>query len=73
VDLDTTTVRVRMAAPEPTTGRRAPNDTKSEAGKHFVVLPGFFRTDLRRHLDRYAEKGPDWLLCAGEKRPCRTS
>lgn len=71
VDLDTMTIRVRMAAPELTTGGRAPGDTKSEAGKHFLVLPGFLRTDLRRHLDWYAEKRPDGLLFVGEKRPCR--
>ncbi|MFF0066801.1 tyrosine-type recombinase/integrase [Streptomyces sp. NPDC005279] len=67
VDLDAMTIRVRMAAPELATGRRAPGDTKSEAGKRLVVLPAFLRTDLRRHLDWYAEKGPDGLLFVGEK------
>lgn len=66
------TIRVRMAAPELTTGRRAPGDTKSEAGKRVVVLPAFLRADLRRHLDRYAEKGPDGLLFVGGK-PFRRS
>ncbi|MET7310044.1 tyrosine-type recombinase/integrase [Streptomyces sp. NPDC005571] len=74
VDLDEMTVRVRMSAPELTTGRRAPGDTKSEAGKRVVVLPAFLRTDLRRHLDWYAEKGPDGLLFVGEKgKPFRRS
>jgi integrase len=74
IDLDAMTVRVRMAAPELTTGRRAPGDTKSEAGKRLVVLPAFLRTDLRRHLDWYAEKGPDGLLFVGEKgKPFRRS
>ncbi|MER6551483.1 tyrosine-type recombinase/integrase [Streptomyces sp. NPDC005317] len=74
VDLDEMTIRVRMAAPELTTGRRAPGDTKSEAGKRVVVLPAFLRTDLRRHLDWYAEKGPDGLLFVGEKgKPFRRS
>ncbi|MGW5822272.1 tyrosine-type recombinase/integrase [Streptomyces noursei] len=74
VDLDTMTIRVRMAAPELTTGRRAPGDTKSEAGKRLVVLPAFLRTDLRRHLDWYAEKGTDGLLFVGEKgKPFRRS
>ncbi|MFJ9622596.1 tyrosine-type recombinase/integrase [Streptomyces sp. NPDC101181] len=74
VDLDQMTIRVRMAAPELTTGRRAPGDTKSEAGKRVVVLPAFLRTDLRRHLDWYAEKGPDGLLFVGEKgKPFRRS
>lgn len=74
VDLDAMTVRVRMAAPELTTGRRAPGDTKSEAGKRLVVLPAFLQTDLRRHLDWYAEKGRDGLLFVGEKgKPFRRS
>ncbi|GES31787.1 hypothetical protein San01_42740 [Streptomyces angustmyceticus] len=37
VDPDAMTIRVRMAAPELTTGRRAPGDTKSDAGKRLVV------------------------------------
>ncbi|MET8439160.1 tyrosine-type recombinase/integrase [Streptomyces sp900116325] len=74
VDLDEMTIRVRMASPELTTGRRAPGDTKSEAGKRVVVLPAFLRTDLRRHLDWYAEKGPAGLLFVGEKgKPFRRS
>ncbi|MFH9246134.1 tyrosine-type recombinase/integrase [Streptomyces lydicus] len=74
VDLDAMTIRVRMAAPELTTGRRAPGDTKSAAGKRLVVLPAFLRTDLRRHLDWYAEKEPDGLLFVGEKgKPFRRS
>ncbi|MFJ8863868.1 tyrosine-type recombinase/integrase [Streptomyces sp. NPDC102451] len=74
VDLDEMTIRVRMAAPELTTGRRAPGDTKSDAGKRVVVLPAFLRTDLRRHLDWYAEKGSDGLLFVGEKgKPFRRS
>ncbi|MEU5545512.1 tyrosine-type recombinase/integrase [Streptomyces sioyaensis] len=74
VELDAMTIRVRMAAPELTTGRRAPGDTKSDAGKRLVVLPAFLRTDLRRHLDWYAEKGPNGLLFVGEKgKPFRRS
>lgn len=74
VDLDNLIIRVRMAAPELTTGRRAPGDTKSEAGRRQVVIPGFLRTDLRRHLDWYAEKGPEGLLFVGEKgKPFRRS
>ncbi|MEV7313101.1 tyrosine-type recombinase/integrase [Streptomyces microflavus] len=74
IDLDNLTVRVRQAAPELTTGRRAEGPTKSEAGKRLVVLPAFLRTDLRRHLDWYAEKGADGLLFVGEKgKPFRRS
>ncbi|WP_175499914.1 tyrosine-type recombinase/integrase [Streptomyces sp. CC77] len=74
VDLDDLTIRVRQAAPELTTGKRAEGPTKSDAGKRLVVLPAFLRTDLRRHLDWYAEKGPDGLLFVGEKgKPFRRS
>ncbi len=59
--------RVRKAAPELTTGRRAVGDTKSEAGKRYIVLPAFLHKDLRRHLDWYAEKDRDGLLFVGEK------
>lgn len=36
VALDEMTIRVRMAAPELITGRRAPGDAKSEAGETMV-------------------------------------
>ncbi|MFI1394240.1 tyrosine-type recombinase/integrase [Streptomyces sp. NPDC020681] len=74
VDLDNMTVRVRQAAPELTSGKRAEGPTKSEAGKRLVVLPAFLHIELRRHLDWYAEKGPDGLLFVGEKgKPFRRS
>ncbi|MFI6121329.1 tyrosine-type recombinase/integrase [Streptomyces sp. NPDC051064] len=74
IDLGNLTVRVRQAAPELTTGKRAEGPTKSEAGKRLVVLPAFLRTDLRRHLDWYAEKGADGLPFVGEKgKPFRRS
>ncbi|MEE1806419.1 tyrosine-type recombinase/integrase [Streptomyces sp. BE133] len=67
VDVDNATITVRKAAPELATGQRAEGPTKSEAGKRVVVLPQFLRIDLKRHLDWYAEKGPDGLLFVGEK------
>ncbi|MFJ2173952.1 tyrosine recombinase XerC [Streptomyces sp. NPDC087851] len=74
VDLENVGVWVRNAEPELTTGRRAPGETKSEAGKRLLVLPGFLEKDLRRHLAWYAEKAPDGLLFVGEKgKPFRRS
>ena len=58
---------MRRAAPELTTGRRVVGDTKSEAGRRFIVLPGFMRKDLERHLKWFAEKESDGLLFVGEK------
>ncbi|THA25338.1 site-specific integrase [Streptomyces sp. RKND-216] len=67
VDLDEMILRVSTAAPELNTGKRAEGPTKSDAGVRLVVLPDFLRTDLRRHLDWFAEKGPHGLLFVGEK------
>lgn len=67
VDVDNVGIRVRTAEPELTTGRRAPGDTKSDAGKRFLVLPAFLEKDLKRHLAWYAEKQPDGLLFVGER------
>ncbi|MEW2271936.1 Site-specific recombinase XerD [Streptomyces sp. DconLS] len=67
VDLDNMVIRVRVAEPERTNGKRAPGDTKSDAGVRTVVLPAFLYKDVRRHLDWFAEKGPDGLLFVGEK------
>lgn len=60
-------LRVRKAAPELTTGRRAVGDTKSEAGKRYIVRPAFLHKHLRRHLDRYVDKDQEGLLFVGEK------
>lgn len=67
VDLDNMVIRVRIAEPERTNGRRAPGETKTDAGVRVVVLPEFLRKDLKWHLDWFAEKGPDGLLFVGEK------
>ncbi|TXS56086.1 tyrosine-type recombinase/integrase [Streptomyces sp. t39] len=67
VNVENVTIVVRKAAPELATGVRVEGPTKSEAGKRLVVLPAFLATDLRRHLDWYAEKGPEGLLFVGEK------
>lgn len=74
VDVGNLGVWVRTAEPELTTGRRVPGDTKSDAGKRFLALPGFMEKDLKRHLAWYAEKVPDGLLFVGERgKPFRRS
>ncbi|MFB7553263.1 tyrosine-type recombinase/integrase [Streptomyces sp. NPDC056154] len=67
VDLDTGSVRVRRAAPELNTGRRVIGDPKSRAGKREIMLPGFILLDVRRHLEWFAQDGPDGLVFVGEK------
>ncbi|MGA5701704.1 tyrosine-type recombinase/integrase [Peterkaempfera bronchialis] len=67
IDLEAGTVRVRMAAPELTTGRRVVGDPKSDAGKRTVTIPAVILSDIRRHLEWFAEREPDGLLFVGEK------
>ncbi|MFD4240178.1 tyrosine-type recombinase/integrase [Streptomyces sp. NPDC058525] len=67
IDLDTGSVRVRRAAPELNTGRRVIGDPKSRAGKREIMLPGFVLLDVRRHLDWYAQPGPEGLVFVGEE------
>ncbi|WP_269855547.1 tyrosine-type recombinase/integrase [Streptomyces sp. RPT161] len=67
VDLDAGSVWVRRAAPELNTGRRVVGDPKSRAGKREIVLPAFIHVDVRRHLEWFAQPGPDGLVFVGEK------
>ncbi|MFD7238749.1 tyrosine-type recombinase/integrase [Streptomyces syringium] len=67
VSLEPLGLWVRRAAPELTNGRRVVGDTKSDAGKRFIVLPEFMRKDVERHLAWFAEKEPNGLLFVGEK------
>jgi integrase len=67
VDTEDVGVWIRSAEPELATGRRAPGDTKSDAGRRFLALPEFMRKDLERHLSWYAEKKPNGLLSWGRR------
>jgi integrase len=69
VDLDAGTIRITLASPELTTGRRATGDPKSAAGRRTLILPAFLHAELRRHVEWFAEKEPDGLLFVGEKGP----
>ncbi|MET7697567.1 tyrosine-type recombinase/integrase [Streptomyces sp. NPDC005485] len=67
VDVQALKITVRRAEPERTNGRRAPGDTKSEAGTRTVHLSEFLRPELRIHMELYAGKGPNGLVFLGEK------
>lgn len=67
VDIDNLVIRVRVAEPERTNGKRAPGATKSDAGVRTVVLPGFLHKEVKQHLAWFADKGPDGLVFVGEK------
>ncbi|NBE51328.1 tyrosine-type recombinase/integrase [Streptomyces boluensis] len=66
VSLEPLGLWIRSAEPELNTGRRVPGDTKSRAGKRFIVLPAFMEKGVKRHLAWYAEKKPDGLIFVGE-------
>jgi integrase len=67
VDIDECSLRVTLAPPDLTNGRRVTGDPKTRAGKRTVYLPDFLKPELRRHLRWFAEKEPDGLLFVGEK------
>lgn len=66
------TVRVRLAAPELNTGRRALGDTKSDAGKRVVTIPAAVLPDVRLHLELFAERGMR-ACCSSERRAPRSA
>ncbi|GAA1088660.1 site-specific integrase [Kitasatospora arboriphila] len=67
LDLVAGTVRIRLAAPELNTGRRALGETKTEAGKRTITIPAAVLPDARMHLELFAEKEPQGLVFVGEK------
>ncbi|RPK39910.1 site-specific integrase [Streptomyces sp. ADI93-02] len=67
VDLDVGTLWVRRAAPELNTGHRVVGAPKSRAGRREIVLPSFLHEDVRRHLEWFAQPGPDGLVFVGER------
>lgn len=67
VDVDNLVLRVRVAEPERTNGKRAPGETESDAGVRTVVLPAFLHKEVKQHVAWFAEKGPDGLVFVGEK------
>ncbi|MFF4157014.1 tyrosine-type recombinase/integrase [Streptomyces sp. NPDC001678] len=67
ITLEPLAAQVTEAAPELCSGRRVEGDTKSAAGKRMIYLPAFLYIEVKRHLDWFAEKGPNGLLFVGEK------
>ncbi|MGW2345415.1 tyrosine-type recombinase/integrase [Streptomyces sp. NPDC001661] len=67
VDLDALKITVRVAEPERVNGRRAPGETKSDAGMRTIYLPAFLERELRWHLESYAAEGADGLVFVGER------
>lgn len=56
VDLDALRITVRTAEPDRTNGRRAPGDTKSDAGTCTIYLPAFLEREVRWRISRSPRK-----------------
>ncbi len=67
IDLDAGTVAVVDAQTELRDGSRIIGVPKTAAGRRVVSIPFALIDDLRQHLDRYAEPGPDGLVFVGPK------
>ncbi|MGH3972938.1 MAG: tyrosine-type recombinase/integrase [Pseudonocardiaceae bacterium] len=65
VDVEVGELRVRRSQAELKHGRTIIKDPKSEAGKRSVAIPDVVLADLRDHLDRFSEVGPDGLVFIG--------
>lgn len=63
LDLDAGTVRVEETVYE--LGTLVKGKPKSEAGRRTVVLPDLIIPDLRKHLDEYAQPGPNGFVFVG--------
>lgn len=61
------TLRVTRAVAELNSGRQRLKGPKSSAGYRTVALPAAILPEIRDHLDRYAEAGPDGRLFVGPK------
>ncbi|MEU9001291.1 tyrosine-type recombinase/integrase [Streptomyces sp. NPDC048551] len=67
VDLDGGSVRVRRAVAELNNGQREIKAPKSAAGKRTVAIPAAILSEIRVHLDLYAEHGADGRVFVGAK------
>ena len=67
LNLDGGVVRVVSAVAELDGGRLLEGTPKSRAGRRVVALPPEIIPDLRVHLDKFAEPGPDGRVFVGPK------
>lgn len=67
LDLDQCEVKVRKSQAELRGGRQMIKKPKSQAGVRTVAVPKILLGELRAHLERYAQAGPDGVLFVGPK------
>lgn len=65
VELAQGEIRVRRSQAELKHGRTLIKGPKSEAGNRTVAIPDVIMADVRRHVEEFAESGPDGLLFVG--------
>jgi integrase len=68
LDFDQGEVTVRKSQAELRGGRRMIKKPKSAAGVRTVAVPKIVLGELRTHLEKYAESGPDGVVFVGPKR-----
>jgi integrase len=67
LDLDACTIRITRTTAQLDGGRLQPDTPKSRAGRRTVAVPADLIPELRWHLERYAEPGPQGLVFVGPK------
>lgn len=67
IDLDTCEIRITETTAQLDRGGLRPDTPKSRAGRRTVAFPADLVPELRRHLDRFAEPGPNGLVFIGPK------
>jgi integrase len=63
--VDLAHARIRTEVPEQDTGGGPATSAPSDASVLWTTLPAFLVDELSRHLDRYAELGPDGYVFTG--------
>ena len=67
LDLDACKIRITRTTAQLDGGRLQPDTPKSRAGRRTVAVPADLIPELRWHLERYAEPGPQGLVFVGPK------
>ncbi|WP_211215884.1 tyrosine-type recombinase/integrase [Catelliglobosispora koreensis] len=67
IDLDSMELKVRRATIELEDGTQLDGDPKSQAGKRPISLPHGLHEDIKLHVERFAQPGPDGRLFIGQQ------
>jgi integrase len=67
LDLEGRVVHVYRRIAQTQRGQMVPGPTKSMAGARSIALPDVLVDELRQHLDKFAEPGPEGLVFLGDR------